>query len=103
MRWDYVYEEEHFDVNGHCCAGILTNGKHYLFFTVSCDEPGAPETCRIYSSISFCQESLECHFIWTAENDELLLECLNSLEDGISYCGKDSPIRVIHFVPSENK
>lgn len=103
MRWDFVYEEEHFDINGYCCAGILTNGKNYLFFTVSCDEPSAAETCRIYSSISFCQESLECQYIWTAENDELLLECLNSLEYGKSFLGKDSPLRAIHFISSKNR
>ena len=101
MRWSFVYEEEFYDVNGYCCAGILTNGRDYLFFAVSSDAPGAIETCRIYSSITFCPESLECQYPWTEINDNLLLESLNAIKESEPYYGEDSPIRRVKFNPSE--
>lgn len=101
MKWDFVYEEEHFDVNGYCCAGIVSNGKRFLFFTVGCDKPGGVETCRVYSSISFCQESLECQYAWFAENDEILLDCLNGMKDGEPYHGEYCLIRKLAFIPSQ--
>ena len=97
MNWDFVYEEEHFDVNGYCCAGIISNGKRFLFFTIGCDEPDAKEICRVYSSITFCQESLECQYEWLAENDELLVDCLNNLKEEEPYHGKNSPLRKLAF------
>lgn len=100
MCWDYVYEEEHFDVNGYCSVGAISNGKNFLFFTVNCDEANGKEICRLYSSITFSAESLECQYYWTAENDNRLFECLNNLIDG-NYCGQDSPVRKLLFTDSE--
>ena len=100
MSWDFVYEEEHFDVNGYCCAGILSDGKHFLFFTVCSDYPGGVETCRIYDSISLCEESLICEYDWIPENDSILLECLNGLSNGENYCGESCPLKTLHFVQS---
>ena len=99
--WNFVYEEEMPDTNGYCCAGIINEGTSFLFFTVGCDDGSQKETCRVYSSITFSEASLECEYEWTAENDALLLDCLNSL-DGDDYWGEDSPIHRIEFKKSNN-
>lgn len=96
MRWDYVYEEEHFDVNGYCSSGVISNGSKFLFFTIGCDTPLQREKCRIYSSITFDEASLVCQYDWTAENDAILFNCLNSL-DTESHNEENSPIRSLKF------
>lgn len=98
MNWQFVYEEEHFDANGYCSAGILSNGSHFLFFNVSSDSPSDFEKCRIYDSISFCEESLMCEFDWIAENESLVLSCLNGLSDEMDYCGEFCPLKTLSFV-----
>ena len=101
MKWDFVYLEEHFDVNGYCSAVIISDGKRFLFFTIGCDFPGAVETCRIYSSITFCEESLECHYDWLADNDEKLLCYLNSLGEEEPYYGESSSLRKIVYISAK--
>lgn len=99
MKWNFVYEEEHPDTNGYCSAGIISNGKNFLFFTICADDPDTQEVCRIYNSIDFSEESLECQYPWTAENDEILLNCLNGLQEQNSFCGDDGPLKTLHFLP----
>lgn len=100
MRWDFVYQEEHYDVNGYCCAGIISDGSRYLFFTIGCDEPNTIEICRVYSSLSFCEESLECQYEWSAENDEMFLNHLNTIKDDQPYYGEGSGLKDIDFISS---
>lgn len=95
--WNIVYEEEQFDAIDYCSAGLISNGSNFLFFTVGYDEQSGSEMCRVYNSITFAKESLECEYLWTADNDTCLLNCLNNLSDEDKYCGEGSPIRDIDF------
>ena len=97
MCWDYIYEEECCDAKGCCCAGVISNGKNCLFFTVCRDMPGTKEICRVYNSISFAPETLECQYERSGQNDRILLNCLNSTGE-MNYCGENSRIRSLHFV-----
>ncbi len=91
--WDYIHQEEIFDTNGRCLIGAISDGANCLFFAVSCDEPEGPEICRIFSSMTCCEESVECTFEWTVENDQRLLDCLAACGD--DFCGEGSPIRTL--------
>ena len=99
-KWDILYDEEHPDSNGCCCVGVLSDktAGRCLFFTVSADEPGACETCRVYNSITFDDSTLECEFAWTAENERRLLAFLDGA--GEHYCGDGSEILDIVFEPA---
>lgn len=94
--WDFSYDEEF----NHPCspwrfAGVLTDGRHFLFWNVVGDD-GA-EICRVYNSIAMDDDTLECEYPWSAENDSILIGCLNNLEDQQAYCGDGSPIQTLEF------
>lgn len=91
--WEYIHQEEIFDTNGRCLVGAISNGVDCLFFAVSCDEPDGPEICRVFSSMTACDESMECSFEWTEENDKRLFDCLAECRD--NFCGDGSPIRTL--------
>jgi len=95
--WDFRYEEEFPDTDGANQMGVLTNGKYYLFYHVFADDERKTEICHIYSSLNMTEETEECSYPWTSENDSLLLEFLNNLEDETDFCGEGSPIRLIKF------
>ena len=92
-KWKFVYDEEVCDTLGSNFVGIITDGKRFLFFQTVPDEELNDERCYIYSSMMsmFNRDSEELSYPWTAENDELLLNALNSLdEESTRYCGEDS-------------
>lgn len=80
-KWDFKYEEEVFDDWGYNCAGVLTNGKDFLFFHIIPDKPDGKLYCHIYNSIWMMSESEECCYLWTAENDERMINTLNETDD----------------------
>lgn len=97
INWDFVYEEEHYDIYGYCSTGVISNGKQFLFYIIGCDDPRTVEICRVYSSISFAAESLLCQYEWTAANDDILLNCLNNLREQDTIVGENSPIKNLQF------
>lgn len=44
------------------------------------------------------EESEECSYPWTAENDAIVTECLNGLKEPTDYCGDASPLRTLKFI-----
>lgn len=99
-KWQIAYEEEQFSrITGTAFfRGVISNGKDFLFFKTdgSSDEDS---TCHVYNSIVMSGDSEECSYPWTAENDQRLLDCLNSLDDTRHFCGECSPLRTLRFEP----
>ena len=93
--WDFRYDEEFPARKDIQFAGVLTDGSRFLFWSVTPPERG--NMCRIHNSISLSDDSVECEYPWTAENDETLLGFLNGLADGEPYCGDDSGIFCLPF------
>ena len=103
--WDFTYEQENWDYQGMNFSGILqdtNNLSHTLFFhALRMEETDEAETCFIYSNMFLNEEELVCSYPWTAENDAILIDALNSLENPLDFCGDDSPIQFIEFLPLE--
>ena len=98
--WQIVYDEEVWDHNGNNFAGIfqdMNSPSHVLFFHAYKDLDDDPiETCYVYTSI-FMEGNgpEECQYPWIAQNDAILINCLNSC--GNNFFGDDSPIRTLKF------
>ena len=76
---------------GYNACGVLTNGDDFLFFHILPEERNKTEKLYVFSSL-FCMmmhddEELCCE--WTKENEQKILDALNSLEEGSEdYCGE---------------
>ncbi len=102
-KWDFIYDEERYTPDGRLFwAGLLTNGEDYLYWKTDPTEySDEPTTCHIYNSILMTDDSEEVAYIWTAENDELVVNCLNNLEDPMRFSGDDSALLELEFLPFE--
>ena len=96
-KWEFTYDEEVFDHWGQNIAGIITNGENYLFYHVHPHEDGGNEYCHVYNSIWMMDESEECCYLWTAENDEILLDALNNAKSIIDIIGDDGLLHKLEF------
>lgn len=99
-KWKIVYDEENCDSAGRNFTGIISNGTDFLFFhAFKHNDDDQVETCTIYNTIRGIfeqnEDDEECHYPWTAENDERMLNALNSMTDGQSSCGENG---VLHSV-----
>lgn len=100
-QWDFAFEEEFPDTAGKNFMGVLTDGHHFLFWHAYASEEGQPERCHIFDSLNMDEEVEICSYLWTANNDSILLEALNNLEDPADFCGEGSPIRTLKFKETE--
>ena len=101
-KWEILYDEEHYkDCNCEKVSflGVISDGERMLFFRT---DGGISEacTCHVYNSLVMDEDAEECRYPWTAENDSILLGCLNGLEDPDEYCGDGSPVRTLEFKPA---
>lgn len=104
-KWDFIYDEERYTPDGKLFwAGLLTNGEDYLFWkTDPTENSDDPTLCHIYNSILMTDDSVEMEYLWCSENDERVVNCLNSLDDPKDFCGDDSPLLGIVFVEDEEE
>ena len=93
--WDFRYDEEFPARDDIQFAGVLTNGHRFLFWCVTTPENG--NICSIHNSILMSEDSVECEYPWTPDNDALVTGCLNTLADERQYTGEESPLRDISF------
>ena len=103
-KWDFMSDENIFDEWGANCIGALSNGEFIMYYHArKIHKDDECETCSIYSSLLalFNHEEEEVSYPWTAENDSLLLEWLNSRGDEESFCGEGCGIRDIQFLSVE--
>ena len=99
MKWDFIYDEEIFDERTNF-IGIISNGKDVLFYhAYTVDVEKDEEVCEIYDSfLALCHgEPHNIKYIWTSENDEKLIDFLNSLPEDAIIHGDDSALLEIKF------
>ena len=102
-KWDFVADEERYTDDGRLFwTGLLTNGENFLYWqTAPTENSDEPTECCIYNSILMTDDTVEVCYPWAAVNDEMVVNCLNSLDDPNNYCGDDSALLQLEFVPFE--
>ena len=101
--WKFTYDEEIADREKCHFIGVISNGKHCLFYKTW--ETDGTEMVSIYASIMnlMDDESPELTYPWTAENDRMVIKALNSLEENEThrFCGENSILHEIKFKKHE--
>lgn len=98
LSWDFRADEENNHPHGPwLVAGVLTDGERFLYWKVTQDDAGR-EWCSIHNSIAMDDDTEECCYPWTSENDSLVKAALDSLfEADERWCGEDSVLLGIDF------
>lgn len=99
-KWDFVYEEHFPDSNGTNKIGIVqnkNNPKQVLFFQVYAEDKDDIEFCHILTSITLEPATHVCEYPWTAENEEMLLDCLNNTIVEEEYAETNGSLAKIPF------
>ena len=102
-KWDFVYDEEVFDDWGQNIIGLLSNGEDYLFYHVYPHKEGGEAYCHIYNSIIMDDSMEECCYLWTSENDEILVNALNEAKSIIDITGDDGLLHQLEFKRHETE
>lgn len=97
LSWNFRADE----VNNHphgpwLTAGVLTDGEHFLYWKVTQDGDGR-EWCSIHNSIAMDDDTEECRYPWTPENDGLVKAALDNPEADKRWCGENSVFIDIDF------
>lgn len=98
-EWEFVYDEEVHDPRKPNVVGTISNGKNVLFYRIEPSRNGETEICSIFSSMQclISGEEAEVSYPWTSDNDDKVIEALNSLQDYSRLCGENSILKEIEF------
>lgn len=98
-KWKFIYDEEVLDSWGRNFLGVISNGKDTLFYHIVPESNGGTEICHVFSSLQclLSGDEPEVSYPWTSDNDDKLLEALNSLRDSSRLCGENSILGEIDF------
>ena len=95
-KWKFIYEEEVYDDWGINYAGILSNGKELIFAHSFPMEKDGPSYMHLYSSIWMEEETEECKFLDTSDNENILLNALDNAGD-VDVLGDEGLLHQIEF------
>ena len=95
--WRFIAEEEIGDeASPILFLGVLTNGEDCLYYRVEKDHEGR-DICTIHSSLTFEDGSEEVSYLWTADNDQKVIDALDAVTDRRLIAGEDSVLHDIAF------
>lgn len=78
-KWHFDYQQEFPESQwGNLMGTIRNNQGNCLFYAVGSDDEGEWTTLKLFHSIDFNEDTLLVTYPWTDENDQLLIEALNS-------------------------
>ena len=95
--WRFIGEEEVGDeASPILFLGVLTDGDDCLYYRVEKDRDGR-DICTIHNSLTFEDGSEEVSYLWTAENDQKVIDALDAVTDRRLIAGEESVLRDIAF------
>lgn len=79
-KWHFGTEQEFPESQWANIMGVIENSKDQsLYYAVGTDEDGNWKNCKVFSSISYDEDSFLIAYPWNDKNDKMLIEALNRL------------------------
>lgn len=95
-QWDFVAGEEfHHAHQKWVEAGVLTDGKRFLYWNITATPEGPVR--HIHNSIAMDADTEEVWYPLTGSNDDKVLAALNDPQSADRWCGDDSVLLEIDF------